>query len=82
MPVTARFDFDGDMAVKQGMPLAMPFAPEDPQGNRIDYTGHTATFQLYRSPATLESLHDQTPILSLTDGSGAIELGQIGRAHV
>src|SRR5699024_4878269 len=74
MPITARFDFSGDMAVKQGMPLIMPFAPEEPDGTRKDYTGHAATFQMYAAPATLDSLHDQPPILSLTEASGAIEL--------
>ena len=75
MPVTARFDFTGDDAVTQGMPVAMPFAATDDTNMVLDYTGYTATFQLYPAPATLDSLHDETPILSLTDATGAGELG-------
>ena len=71
---------DYDLVVYQGMPLAQPFAPEaeDPETNilhRVDYTGHSATFTVWPNPATDDSLHDGVPILSVTDGSGAIQLG-------
>lgn len=64
-----------DITVHQGMIVAEPFAPTDPDGLVIDYTGYSATFNLYASPATLDSLHDLPPILSLSDASGAIEVG-------
>ena len=69
-----------DLTIRQGTILAQPFAPEyeDPDTGalvRADYTGYSATFAIYRSPATLDSLHGEAPILSLTDASGAIQLG-------
>jgi len=69
-----------DITIPQGMILAQPFAPEyvDPDTDTIkrkDYTGYSATFHVYASPATLDSLHGEAPILSLTDTSGAIALG-------
>lgn len=76
MAVSARYD----LTIRQGLPLAQPFGPSSPDpvtGNLVprDYTGYTATFTVYPPPATLESLHDTAPILSLTNASGAVELG-------
>lgn len=71
MSVTVRHD----IVVYQGMVLAVPFAMHDDTGAVQDYTGYTGTFAIYAAPATLDSLHDQPPILSLTDTSGAVNLG-------
>lgn len=76
MSTRARYD----ITIPQGMIVAEAFAPEyfDPDSGtlkRKDYTGYSATFTVWRSPATFDSLHDRAPVLRLTDASGAIELG-------
>lgn len=82
MTTTARYD----LTVRQGLILAQPFAPEaeDPDTGaleRIDYTGHTATFTIYRAPATLDSLHGAPAVLHLTDADGAVSLGLFDGGH-
>lgn len=69
-----------DMTIHQGMIFAQPFAPSvyDETSKSLvarDYTGYRATFTIWPSPATLDSLHGTTPVLSVTSESGAIELG-------
>lgn len=76
MSTTARWD----ITIEQGMPFAQAFAPEyydraTDTLKRRDYTGYRATFSLWASPATFDSIHDTPAKLTLTSDSGAVELG-------
>lgn len=64
-----------DMTIHQGTILAVPFAMHDDTGAVQDYTGWTGTFTIYAAPATLDSLHDQAPVINLTSDSGAVNPG-------
>ncbi len=76
MSTRARYD----ITIPQGMIVAEAFAPEyfDPDSGtlkRKDYTGYSATFTVWRSPATFDSLHDGPVVFHATSGDGAVELG-------
>lgn len=69
-----------DITIPQGLIVAEAFAPEyvDPDTGglvRQDFTGYSATFTVWPTPATFDSLHDTEPVLRLTDATGAVELG-------
>src|SRR3990172_4999662 len=82
--VARRFRYD--IEISQGMDEYFPMRIQRGDGTIPDLTGWTGTAQVYRSPATLGSLHDQLPIISGTHNNilslGSFDGGDFGTYNV
>lgn len=54
--------FRYDITIHQGVDEYFPMRIQDRHGSVPDLTDWTSIFRLYRAPATLESLHDASPV--------------------
>ena len=64
-----------DIVIHQGMDEYYPIRFMEPDGTVRDLADYAASFTLYRSPATLESLHEHQPILTGNTADGKVQLG-------
>lgn len=64
-----------DITIHQGMDEYYPVRFMEPDGTVIDLGDYTATFSLYRAPATLASLHEHDPVLTGDTTNGRVQLG-------
>src|SRR5699024_8832452 len=67
--------FRYDITIHQGVDEYYPMRIQSASGTVPDLTGWTATFRLYKAPATLASLHDENPIMNGDNTDGTVMLG-------
>lgn len=67
--------FRYDITLHQGMDEYFPMRIQDRNATIPDLAEWSATFRLYKAPATLDSLHDEAPVLGGTSSDGRVMLG-------
>lgn len=78
MATVARI-FRYDIVIHQGVDEYFPLKIIDSAGNVPDLSGWTSTHTVYPAPATLDSLHDASPVdITATVTLGLIDGGDFG----
>lgn len=67
--------FRYDITIYQGMDEYFPMRIQGRNATIPDLAEWSATFRLYKAPATLDSLHDEAPVLVGTSSGGRVMLG-------